>query len=431
MRNFCLAILALCLHACASGPGQTVAKGDSENVIVQWNALILELAEKEDGFLTLKGLRAVTLAHLAMVDALNAVDVASPDRELTSVEEYRQRVAAVNDAGYEVALSQYPNMDAELSKLRSYWQQRSAHNKKDSDGGAVGRDSALAVLLARKDDGWDTPSSYRFHPMGPGVYAEFNEHSGTPEGFVFGAGWARAKGFALSSPSQFRVPAPPAIQSKAYTVAFNEVKEKGRFQSYTRTPDQTHLALWWKDFVENSHNRLARRLVHDENLGLRETARLFALLNMSIFDAYVSSFDNKYHFNHWRPFTAIRWAANDGNAATKAEETWTNTHRHTYPFPSYPSAHGTACAAAMTALESIFGENYPFEMRTAVVDVAGPFSGKIRMSPETRQFPDFVSAAKECAASRVYLGIHFRYDSDAGFALGRQVGLQVLNKFAN
>ena len=71
---------------------------------------------------------------------------------------------------------------------------------------------------------------------------------------------------------------------------------------------------------------------------------------MSIFDAYVDVFDNKFHYNHWRPYTAIRWAANDGNPDTEPDPEWTNTHRHTYAFPSYPSAHGTACAAAMTVL---------------------------------------------------------------------------------
>ena len=196
--------------------------------------------------------------------------------------------------------------------------------------------------------------------MAPGVYAEFPDHSGTPQGFVFGAGWAAARGFAMDDASDFRAPPPPAIDSEAYTRAFNEVKELGRFQSMRRTPDQAHLALWWKDFAENSHNRLARDLAALGQLDLAATLRLFALLNMAIFDAYVSSFENKFHYNHWRPYTAIRWAANDGNPDTQAEETWTNLHRHTYAFPSYPSAHGMACAAAMTAFSDVFGEDYAF-----------------------------------------------------------------------
>ena len=262
--------------------------------------------------------------------------------------------------------------------------------------------------------------------MGPGVYAEFSEHSGTPQGFVFGAGWAKADGFALDTADQFRAPPPPAIDSDAYTQAFNEVKDVGRFQSMKRTPDQTHLALWWKDFAENSHNRLARDLVAQEDPGLVESARLFALVNMGIFDAYVSVFENKFFYNHWRPYTAIRWAANDGNPSTVPEASWTNTHQHTYAFPSYPSAHGAACAAAQSAFTEVFGERYSFTMRTEQVDIAGPFSGKIQMLPATRSFNSFSDAAMECAISRVYLGIHFRYDSIAGFDLGQQVGRNVI-----
>ncbi|NNF15647.1 MAG: vanadium-dependent haloperoxidase, partial [Gammaproteobacteria bacterium] len=294
---------------------------------------------------------------------------------------------------------------------------------------ALGEAAARAVLAKRKDDGWDTEAEYQWHPMAPGVYAEFREHSGTPEGFIFGAGWAKAQGFALQTPGQFRSPPPPEILSDAYTQAFGEVKGLGRFQSMHRTPDQTHIALWWKDFAENSHNRLARDLIEKEELSLAEAVRLLALLNMGIFDAYVSSFDNKFYYNHWRPFTAIRWAANDGNPDTTPEETWTNTHRHTYAFPSYPSAHGTACAAAMTAFENVFGNEYAFTMRIAMVDIAGPFSGKVEMHPPTRNFKNFSEAATQCGLSRVYLGIHFRYDSVAGVNLGRAVGRNVVDNY--
>jgi len=106
---------------------------------------------------------------------------------------------------------------------------------------------------------------------------------------VFGAGWATVKPFALVRPDQFRVGPPPAIDSKEYAAAFDEVKDVGAFASRTCTTDQTHLATWWKEFVEASHNRLARDLVVRARLELTRVARLFALLNMSTFDGYVSS----------------------------------------------------------------------------------------------------------------------------------------------
>ncbi len=412
------------LLLCCAAPGHATASDAA--MAVDWNKTVLRVAEAEDGFLTLKGLRTVTMMHLAMNDAL-----ASGHRRYGAYAYHQpldvsEAAAAANHAALAIAVSQYPDDAETFEALHNHWLGQAAVND-SNDARQVGEEAVKALLALRKDDGWHGEAQYEWHPMAPGVYAEFNEHSGTPQGFIFGSGWARAKGFALAMPNEFRSPPPPAIDSEAYTIAFNEVKAVGRFQSMERTPDQTHLALWWKDFAENSHNRLARDLVSKEQLPLVEANRLFALLNMSIYDGYIASFNNKFFYNHWRPFTAIRWAANDGNADTEAEETWTNTHRHTYAFPSYPSAHGTACAAAMMAFEDVFGEDYAFTMRIPMVDIAGPFSGKIEMWPPTRSFDNFREAADECGASRVYLGIHFRYDSVEGVKLGRQVGKNVVD----
>ena len=282
-------------------------------LLTSWNKTVLELAEAEDGFLTLKGLRAVTMLHIAVHDALSAIEGRYVPYSYDERVENADPIAAATQAAFIVAVDQYPAHQKQLSSLRKEWLSKVAEGHARTAGLKVGEDAAGAILRIRLDDGWDTSAEYTWHPMGPGVYAEFSEHSGTPQGFIFGAGWAKAKGFALDRADQFRSPPPPDIDSAAYTRAYNEVKAVGRFQSISRTPDQTHLALWWKDFAENSHNRLARDLVAQENLDLVESARFFALLNMSIFDAYVSVFENKFFYNHWRPYTAIRWAANDGN----------------------------------------------------------------------------------------------------------------------
>ena len=147
-----------------------------------------------------------------------------------------------------------------------------------------------------------------------------------------------------------------------------------------------------------SHNRLARELVTRDRLELRRAARLFALLNMGIFDGYVSVFDSKFFYNHWRPYTAIHWADKDGNPATELDAQWDNLHRHTYAFPSYPSAHGTVCGAAMTVMADTFGERRKFTMETPEVDKAGPMSGKVRMEPTTRSFESFAQAATRVRA---------------------------------
>ena len=395
---------------------------------IQWNETVLRVAEGEDGFLTLRGLRTVTMMHLAMHDALTSIDGRYRGYAYTHRIPQADPIAAASQAAYVIAIDQYPQHEREFALLRDHRIGAGSGNEKWQAGLKLGNAAAQKILEDRDGDGWDTEAEYQWHPMAPGVYAEFNEHSGTPEGFIFGAGWGKARGFALESADQFRSPPPPDIESDEYAEAFDEVRKLGRFQSISRTPDQTHLALWWKDFAENSHNRLARDLIAKEDLDLATANRLFALLNMGIFDAYVSSFNNKFFYNHWRPYTAIRWAANDNNPKTMPEETWTNLHRHTYAFPSYPSAHGTACAAAMSAFANVLGDDYRFTMRIPMVDVAGPFSGKIEMHPATRNFGRFSDAAMECALSRVYLGIHFRYDSTAGYELGRKIGANVVRR---
>ena len=394
--------------------------------LVAWNARLLATAEAEDRFLTLKGVRTAAMMHLAVHDAINAIDPRYRAYAFEADGRGADPMAAAAQAAFVIANDQYPGQRDQWELLRRNAIKQVRDAKARDAGIALGEAAARAVLAKRASDRWDNAAAYKFHPMAPGVYAEFSEHSGTPQGFVFGAGWAVVEPFALKSPAQFRSPPPPAITSDEYTRAFDEVRTVGRFKSRTRTADQTHLAYWWKEFAESSHNRLARQLVLEERPDLWTAARLFALLNVSIMDGYIGVFDSKFVFNHWRPYTAIRWADHDGNPRTRAEPDWNNTHRHTYAFPSYPSAHGTACAAAMTVFADTFGDQRWFRMVTPEVDAAGPLSEKIPMRPATRSFDSFSEAARECAWSRVYLGIHFRYDSIEGNRLGTRIGRYIV-----
>lgn len=438
-------ILLVCQLSCTSMPAKNAPKkanidSYSAEMVVSFNELVMEIAIEEDGLLTLKGVRTLSMMHLAMHDALNSIHPVyatyaynKKKTHLNSLSEGEvidpDPIVSASQAAYEIAVGQYPDQQQRLEQELKRWLNITEDGLSEKIGIELGKAAAIEILQQRESDSWNAEAEYTWHPMGPGVYAEFNEHSGTPEGFVFGSGWAKAKPFMLTSQNQFRAPAPPKIESEEYTKAFNEVKEVGRFESATRTEDQSHLAMWWKDFAENSHNRLARQLVTAENLNLWDATRLFALLNMSIYDAYVNVFDNKFYYNHWRPYTAIRWADKDGNSDTVPDTTWNNLHKHTYAFPSYPSAHGTASGAAMSILADTFGNDFSFTMTTYEVDKAGPFSGKVEMDPPVRSFNSFSEAAMECSISRVYLGIHFRYDSVEGYNLGRQIGLYARENF--
>ncbi|HUG74507.1 MAG TPA: vanadium-dependent haloperoxidase, partial [Acidimicrobiia bacterium] len=368
-----LVTLSLGLAACQppsthAGPQEGEPRVDGQpvetvpaDVLLAWNEKVFTVAEAEDRFLTLKGLRTAALLHLAVHDALNTIEPRYPPYlpaepgPAGDPPEGADPVAAAAQAAHRVAVDQYPDRTQAFDSELERWLEAVPPGAGREVGARIGTAAAERILAARESDGWDNEAEYRWHPMAPGVYAEFAEHSGTPEGFVFGAGWATARPFVLDRPGHFRAPPPPAIDSEPYARAFAEVEEVGRHDSSTRTADQTHLAMWWKEFVESSHSRLARELVAEEELDLWQAARMFALLEMSIFDAYVNVFENKFHYNHWRPYTAIRWAAEDGNPRTDPDPEWDNLHRHTYAFPSYPSAHGAASAAAMTVLASVFG----------------------------------------------------------------------------
>ena len=174
---------------------------------IDWNETVLRMAEAEDGLLTLKGVRTAAMMHIAMHDALSNID----GRYATYAYDHPARRADPRgrsrpQAAFAVTAALYPGSARTLEALRARWLDAVPEGRAKQAGSKLGAAAAAAILHVREGDGWDTEAEYHWHPMGPGVYAEFHEHSMTPEGFVFGAGWAKAKGFALD---QFR-PVPRA-----------------------------------------------------------------------------------------------------------------------------------------------------------------------------------------------------------------------------
>jgi hypothetical protein len=398
--------LALALGLIA---GFETATYQSNAVLVSWNQRAHEIAFSEDQFLTFKGVRAFAMMHLAMHDALNAVVPLYRPYALAEREFFAHPIAAAAQAAHDVLLSQYPGEPAQLDEELARWLSRISEGPFKTRGIALGRRAAAAIVAARAGDGWDDQGTYEFR-SGPGEYAT------TPPwaGFVLQPGFRDARPFGLVSPSQFRPPPPPALDSPEYAAAFDEVKAYGRADSVVRTPDQTGYAVWWMEFTDGSLNRLARDLVARKRPNLWQAARMFALLNMSMFDGYVASWDSKFHYNHWRPFTAIRGAADDGNAATEPDAGW-EPLRTTPPFPEYASTHSTVCNSSFEILKRTFGDRVFFTMQTITAPPGMP----------TRSFASFSQAGAECADSRVRLGFHFRYATDQGAALGRRLARYV------
>lgn len=374
-------------------------------LVVAWNQAVSEIAFAEDQFFTFKGHRAQAMMHIAMHDALNAVIPVYRRFAYRGNDFFAHPIAAAAQAAHDVVVSQYPGEQARLEAELANWLSPIPNGFYKARGIALGRQSAAAILALRTNDGWDFQGTYTFS-------SELGAYQTTPpwNGFVFQPGFRFAKPFGLSSPDQFRPVPPPELDSPQYAAAYNEVKDFGRADSAVRTLDQTRYAVWWMEFPEGSVNRLARQLVTQRGTHLWRAARMFALLNMSHSDAYIATWDSKFEYNRWRPYTAIREADRDGNPATEADPNW-EPLRVTPPHPDYVSAQSAGCGATFEVLKRTFGDHVPFTMETMTAPPEMP----------TRSFRSFSAAAAECADSRVRLGWHFRYATNRGLALGRAV----------
>src|SRR5690606_10239452 len=138
-------------------------------------------------------------------------------------------------------------------------------------------------------------------------------------------------------------------------------KEAGRLNSIVRTEDENEYSNFWYEFSETGWNRVARTVAANKNLGLLETARLFALVDMSMADAYIAGWEAKFYHNVWRPFTAIRNAQKDGNDHTVEDLQW-EPAMPTPPVQDYPSTHSALGNAAATVMASILGDDVSFSM---------------------------------------------------------------------
>ena len=381
------------------------------DVIVAWNGLAHDLAVAEDQFLTFKGQRALAMVHLAMHDALNAIVPVYDRYAHTGRPRLAHPVAAAAQAAHDVLVAQYPDKAAAIAAELARTLSGVAPGALRESGLAIGKDAAAAVIAVRAGDGWDVPGTYEFADGQAGRYQT------TPpwNGFVAQPGFRAAKPFVLEYPHQFRPAPPPPLKSKAYATAFREVKTYGGADSTRRTAEQTDYAIWWMEFAEGSVNRLARRLAIERRMPLWAAARLFALIGVVLYDGYVATWDAKYEYDHWRPYTAIRGAAADGNPGTTPDPGWESL-RPAPPFPEYSSAHAAACGASFGVLADAFGREVAFTMETTTAPPGMP----------TRTFASFEAAAAECADSRVRLGFHFRYATDAGLTLGRRIARHVV-----
>lgn len=410
MKNKIPAAIALLLSftmlAFIKEPSKKV-KDLSSEVIISWNIIAGEtmISKENQPFMIV---RNQTMMHLAMHDALNAINPVYETYALKAKNKKADPEAAAAVAAYTVLIAAYPDKKEMLDAKLGEWLRKVKTLDAKEESVVIGQKAAVKIMELRKNDGAANGTWLgELKPAsGPGIYQLV-----PPMNFVYAPHWKTMQTFSLSRYDQFRCPPPPSLTSNVYSDAFNEVKSFGGKVSKLRTTDQTLFAKYWYEFSETGWNRITRIAAQDRKLDLYTAARLFALVNMALIDAYTAGWDSKFHYNFWRPYTAIQFADTDNNPLTAVDNSWESLEI-TPPIHDYPSTHSALGNAAAAVLAGILGDNTAFTMTSPTADPAGP----------TRSFQSFSQAANENADSRVMAGLHFRFSCTAGQELGNKIG---------
>ena len=390
------------LTAAMLAPVQAIASGgDDRAVIVEWNQLLQTTAPASAG---LQVTRYFAMLHIAMFDAVNSIERGyGPFHVRVRASHGASSEAAAAQAAHDVLSALIPASvavyDAALAaRLQSIPQGLAAQ------GVRVGKRVAAQILEWRLNDGWNvTPPAYVL-PAFPGLWQP-TPPAGAAAAFTQ---YPKITPFATLSATQFLADPPPTLTSTRYATDFNEVKTIGSATSTTRTDEQTLLSRLFASVVTPTSiwalwSNVARDATESRGFGLLDTARVFALVTVSIHDGLQTSQTGKFIYGYWRPVTAIRRANEDMNANTAEDVNWLPLLT-TPPYPSYPGNQACVGASAATALALAFGtDEVPF---TAVWrNLTGP--------DYERHYTGFWQMALDQGNSRIYGGIHYRFDNEA------------------
>jgi len=385
------------------------------DVVTDWNQITLatQASPSCTGCIrTPFAARALAMVHLAIFDAVNAIDRQfAPYLVESLADPGASPEAAAVAAAHAVLIAVYPQTDLVAALNQAYADSLNSlpDDSAKTKGITVGESVAAAILALRSADGSAVTLPYTV-PPGPGIYQ--------PDPAALFVAWGNVTLFALESGSQFRAKGPPALAHGKYAEDYLEVQSVGTLNSLTRTPDQTEAARFWLENSQITWNNIARIFAEDPARSLADNARLFALLNLAGVDTTIAVMDTKYTFNFWRPRDAIRAGDVDGNELTTADPTWTPL---TYigVHPDYISQHAAYGQAAATVLARVFEtDDLPFSITTSTAP-----SGVVR------SYESFSQAAIENMNSRVWLGAHFRTACKHGLEQGKQVAHYVVKHF--
>jgi hypothetical protein len=383
--------------------GSVAARAD---VVLDWNTIAVNtaVANHQNPFAQA---RYAAIVQLAVFEAVNAITGQyHPYLGTITVPQGASPEAAAIEAAYQVLSTYFPASQTSLYADRINSLASIPDGQAKIDGIATGDAAALAMIALRANDGSSPP---QFKIPGPPVPGEWQATPSCPivEGVAVGIAfqWQNVTPFGIPNAGDFLLDPPPALTSNEYAKAYNEVMTVGGINSTERPQDRANVALFYAASSPTQvFNQAAQQVAQEEEHSLSESARALALINMAMSDSLVASFLNKYHYNFWRPETAIHAAG---------DLSWV-PFIVTPCFPSYPSNHGSAGNGAAEVLRRVYGEG------GHSITLTNPAVPSIVL-----QYTSFKQITDDISDARVYGGIHFRTDQEAGADLGRAVGTAV------
>ena len=395
-KKHCLMMLLVVTTSWLAGPQVYV------DVVTDWSNTAGEIAVA--GKLPPGGAyRAVAVVQTAVYDAVNAITKRYPPArgplQAAPGASIEAAVAAANRATL-AALA--PGQQAPIDKAYQAALATLPDGPAKTAGIAVGEQAATAILALCAGDGFDTPESYRPHTA-PGIYV--------PTVLPDIAHWPGRKPWLLASADQFRPGPPPSLTSAVWARDYNEIKALGAKQSTQRTADQTAIARFWEARVPTIYLPVVLSVATAPGREPTQNARLLAVATQAMDDALIAVADAKYHYNFWRPITAIRNGDLDGNDATEREASWVpfvDTPMH----PEYPCAHCILSATVVTVLHAEVGGGTMPTLRATSPTAPGM----------ERSWTTIEAFMQEVANARIYDGVHYRTSTEVGTAMGQKIG---------
>jgi PAP2 superfamily len=356
--------------------------------------------------------RVMAIAHTAVYEAVNAITKRYPASGLNLAVAAGASVdAAVAAANRNTLAKLLPSQQALIDSAYQAALAKIADGAAKTDGVAVGEQAADAVLAMRTADSMSVGVGEAYRPFTTaGVYV--------PTVIPVYSQWPQRKPWLMTSSAQFRPAPPPALNSALWARDYNEVKAFGGRNSTSRSAEQTAIARFWEATLPPIYHGVLRSVANMPGREVTQNARFFAAVTQATDDAVIAVFDAKYAYNFWRPVTAIRNGAIDGNDATDADAMWSpfiDTPMH----PEYPCAHCILAASVGTVVQAELGSTPPPVLTTNSTTANGA-------ARSWSQVEDFM---QEVANARIYDGVHYRNSTEVGTAMGRQIGALAAAKY--